>query len=145
MLGAAVDCLGQRGVQSGSPNWETIGSARAVSAWLDPEHAVALTTIRPAGARGHDEEAVWGALLAPDPVRIDDPRLSTTWDAEGRQRGASLELWVGDEDPWAERAAGQVYCGSSMDLGALRLDCAFFTWRMDGHKGLGRYDVLRRT
>jgi hypothetical protein len=34
-------------------------------------------------------------------------------------------------------------CGTSLDLGRLRLDCAFFRWRMDGRTGFGRYDILR--
>ena len=35
-------------------------------------------------------------------------------------------------------------CGSSVELGQLRLDCAFFAWTLDGREGVGRYDVLRR-
>jgi hypothetical protein len=38
-----------------------------------------------------------------------------------------------------------VACGTSLDLGRLHLDCAFFSWRMEGRAGVGRYDVLRRT
>jgi len=34
--------------------------------------------------------------------------------------------------------------GSSLDLGALRLDPAFFRWRSEGAEGVGRYDVLRK-
>ena len=64
--------------------------------------------------------------------------------ASGRQRHAGLELWVG-EDGFPRRAAGEVLCGTTLDLGRLRLDCAFFRWRMDGREGVGRYDVLRRT
>jgi hypothetical protein len=36
-------------------------------------------------------------------------------------------------------------CGSTLDLGPLRLDCAFLRWHMDGRVGVGRYDLLRRT
>jgi hypothetical protein len=49
-----------------------------------------------------------------------------------------------DEDGLPRRAAGEVLCGTSLDLGRLRLDCAFFRWRMDGRSGFGRYDILRR-
>jgi hypothetical protein len=35
-------------------------------------------------------------------------------------------------------------CGTSLELGRLRLDAAFFRWRMGGREGIGRYDVLRR-
>jgi hypothetical protein len=57
-----------------------------------------------------------------------------------------MELWpAGDSgDEWARRAAGEVLCGSSLDLGALRLDCAFFRWHLEGRPGVGRYDILRR-
>ncbi len=59
-------------------------------------------------------------------------------------RRAGLELWPADEEAWARRAAGEVLCGSSLDLGALRLDCAFFRWHLEGRTGVGRYDILRR-
>jgi len=38
-----------------------------------------------------------------------------------------------------------VLCGTTLDLGRMRLDTAFLTWRMDGRTGVGRYDILRRT
>jgi hypothetical protein len=37
-----------------------------------------------------------------------------------------------------------VVCGTSLDLGRLRLDCAFLRWHMEGREGIGRYDILRR-
>jgi hypothetical protein len=37
-----------------------------------------------------------------------------------------------------------VLCGSSVELGQLRLDCAFFVWQLDGREGIGRYDMVRR-
>jgi hypothetical protein len=76
--------------------------------------------------------------------RVAEPRLSTTYDAQGRQRRAGLELWVAEEDELPRRAAGQVACGTSLELGRLRLDCAFFDWRMEGRVGVGRYDIVRR-
>jgi len=80
-----------------------------------------------------------------EPVAVGQPLLSTTYDRQGRQRHAGLELWVGeDEQAWPRRAAGEVVAATTMDLGALRLDCAFFAWRMEGRSGVGRYDVLRR-
>ena len=77
-------------------------------------------------------------------LHVDDPRLSTTYDADGRQRRAGLELWVGDSDQLAYRAAGEVVCGSTLELGALRLDAAVFRWHSEGRSGIGRYDILRR-
>lgn len=143
--GQPVECLGQRGHSWGSPDWTEITLARSLGAWFEDDSAVALTAIRPAGTEDHDGEQVWAALLdAEGSVPITDPRLSTTYDGEGHQRRAGLELWVGEEDEYPHRGSGQVLCGSSLELGQLRLECAFFAWHLDGRDGVGRYDVLRR-
>ena len=140
-----VRCLGQRGHQWGAPDWKRVTLARTLSAWMGADRAVTLTTIRPAKARHHDEELVSGFLFERgEPRAIAEPRLSTTYDGELRQRRAGLELWIDDEDPVARRAAGEVLCGTTIELGELRLDSAFFLWRMEGREGTGRYDVLRR-
>lgn len=138
-----IHCLGQRGHGWGEPDWDRIEAARTVSAWPEAGFGVALTSVRPEGAP-HAEEAVWAALLDErGTVRIEDPRMSTTYDVDGRMRRAGMELWVRDDEP-AVRGSGEVLCGSTFDLGALRLDCSFFRWRIDGETGVGRYDVLRR-
>lgn len=148
---AQVACLGQRGHQWGAPDWERIALARTVSAWFEGGHGVTLASVRPQAAAGHGAEATSASLLDGEAVRaIAEPLLSTTLDGDGRQRRASLELWEEAEDRdrgrWvAHRAAGEAVCGTTLDLGRLRLDCAFFRWRMEGREGVGRYDVLRRT
>jgi hypothetical protein len=139
-------CLGQRGHLWGEPDWKRIESTRTIAAWPAEGPALALTSIRPAGASDHEAEPVWAALLDTDGSRrIADPRVSTTYDADGRQRRAGLELWLGDEDGYPRRGSGRVLCGSSLDLGQLRLDCAFFRWHIEGRPAVGRYDILRRT
>jgi len=138
-------CLGQRGHLWGEPDWERIETTRTLSAWLDDGTGVALTAVRPAGAADHASEATWATLLgAAGSLRVDEPRLSTTYDEAGRQRRAGLELWVGEEDAYPRRGSGELLCGSTLELGQLRLDCAFFGWHMDGRRGIGRYDLLRR-
>jgi hypothetical protein len=145
----AVDGLGQRGHSWGAPDWDRIELARTVSMWLGDDLAVSLTAIRPAGKRDHAVEAVAASILERGEdgearaLDVADARLSTTYDGDGRQRHAGLELWI-DEDGYPRRAAGEIACGTSLDLGRLRLDCAFFRWRMEGRDGFGRYDVLRR-
>jgi hypothetical protein len=142
---AAVQCLGQRGHQWGVVWWASLASTRALGAWLPDGPSVALGAARPLRAHGHAEEARWGALLGPgEPVAIADPRWSTTYDGEGRQRRVGLELWVDQEDEAPLRACGEVVCGSTLELGALRLECAFLRWHAEGRAGAGRYDVLRR-
>lgn len=138
------DGLGQRGHAWGDADWDRIELARTVTAWTEAGCA-ALTAIRPAGARDHAEEATWGALWEPEAglLEVEDGRLSTTYDADGHARRAGLELWAAGAE-WPRRAAGELLCGSSLDLGSLRLDCAFFRWHLDGRAGVGRYDILRR-
>jgi hypothetical protein len=138
-------CLGQRGQLWGNPDWGRIELARTLSAWLGEDRALTLTAIRPAKSKGHLDEAVSGFVFeGGEPVAIADPRLSTTYDGEGRQRRAGLELWMDEDGDFARRVAGEVLCGTSLDLGDQRLDSAFFAWRMEGRTGVGRYDVLRR-
>ena len=143
--GRPIDCLGQRGRSWGTADWSGIALTRSLGAWLDEGPSVVYSAVRPAGAKSHAEEAQWGALVdAAGAVAMADPRLSTTYDGDGHQRRAGLELWVGEDDDYPRRGAGQVLCGSSVELGSLRLDLAFFGWTLDGRQGVGRYDVLRR-
>lgn len=144
----AIDCLGQRGHQWGTPDWDRMALARTLGAWLGDDLALMLSAIRPAKARDHEQEEVAAVVLQGAPpvaVTVAEPRLSTTYDGEGRQRRAGWELWPEDEEGFARRGAGEVLCGTSLDLGRLRMDCAFFRFRMEGREGVGRYDVLRRT
>ena len=147
------DGLGQRGHSWGDAGWDRIGLARTVAAWT-PASSTAVTAIRPAGATDHASESTWAALWESDAeeprraatqsaVAIRDCRLSTTYDGDGHARRAGLELWSSGAD-WPRRASGEVLCGSSLELGELRLDCAFFRWQLEGRAGVGRYDIVRR-
>lgn len=145
---------GQRGHSWGSPDWDKLSVARTLGVWLEDDRGVTLTAVRPAKAQSHADEAVHAVMLAPGAeddegasvaTVIADPRISTTYDSDGRQRHAGLELYVTEDAAYARRAAGELACGTTLDLGRLRLDCAFFTWRMEGRRGVGRYDMLRRT
>lgn len=143
--GAAFEGRGQRGRSWGTPDWERMALARTITGWFDGDRAVSAVGIRGATAKSHADEAVAVAVFEAGEARpVADPRISTTYDAEGRQRAAGLELYVGEEDAHPLRAAGELAAGTSLDLGRLRLDCAFFRWRMGGREGVGRYDVLRR-
>ena len=140
-----VQCLGQRGHLWGAPDWSRIALARTLTAWMGTDRALHVTAVRPAKAKHHDEEIIAAFLLdGGNPLTVVDPRLSTTYDGELRQRRAGLELWMDEEGGMARRAAGEALCGTTLDLGDLRLDSAFFQWRMEGRAGTGRYDVLRR-
>ena len=137
-----LDAVGQRSRSWGSPDWSRIERTRIVQAWFDGGTA-SLAAIAPAGAP-HGDEAISAALLGPHGAEpVASARVSTTFDAEGRQQRAALELWPpGDGAP--RRLSGEVFCGTTLDLGRLRLNCAFLRWRMNGQHGIGRYDVLQR-
>jgi hypothetical protein len=140
----AIDCLGQRGHSWGAPDWEQMALARTLGAWIGEDLGISLLAIRPAGTDRHDQESIAAYVYdGGEPIQVQEPRLSTGYDGEQRQRRAGLELWVDEESP-ARRAAGEVVCGTSLDLGRLRLDCAFLRWHMEGRDGVGRYDILRR-
>lgn len=135
---------GQRGRSWGAPDWKRMTLARTLTAWFDDGHGLSAVAVRPAKASSHADEAVTAVLLSDGEARVvDDARISTTYDAEGRQRAAGLELLADPEDEYPARAAGEVVAGTSLDLGRLTLHCAFFRWRMHGREGIGRYDVLR--
>ena len=111
-----------------------------------------LTTVRPAKAASHADEAIHAVMLGRDgetdaaAVAASSPtracRRPTTPRAASATRASSSTSPT--TTTYARRAAGEVACGTTLDLGRLRLDCAFFTWRMEGRSGVGRYDVLRR-
>ncbi len=141
----AVDGLGQRTHAWGIADWERMESVRTIGAWLSEDRAVGLQAVRAPNDQGHENEAVSAWLLGEEgAAALADVRLSTTYDDEGRQRRAGLELWESEESEYPHRMAGEVVCGSTLDLGALRLDTAFFRFRMEGREGAGRYDVLRK-
>ncbi|HEX6023321.1 MAG TPA: hypothetical protein VFZ00_15095, partial [Solirubrobacter sp.] len=88
----------------------------------------------------------WGALMTSEAARyVDEVRLSTTTDEAGRHTRAGIELWVDSDDDYPQRGTGEVLTGSTLELGALRLDVAFFRWHIEGRTGIGRYDVIRRS
>jgi hypothetical protein len=141
----AVDGLGQRGHAWGNPDWDKISLTRSVGAWLDDGTGVVINSVRPTGVTAHADEAMWAAALDGERVRaVDDARLSTTMDDGGRQIRAGLELWLEKSDDYPFRGTGEVVAGSTLELGALRLDVAFFRWHVEGHTAAGRYDVIRR-
>jgi hypothetical protein len=145
--GAELDGLGHAVVEApAARSWKKVALARGVGAWLSEELAVTLRARRPARARNHEAEEVSGFVLRgapPEAHPIDDPRLSTAYDAAGHQRRAGLELWETEESDYPLRLAGEAIGAGELDLdGGARLRCAFFVWRHAGRVGGGRYDLL---
>jgi hypothetical protein len=127
-----------------APAWSELDALRTLSAVFDPGLAILALSRRPRGAHGHGDEHVtaWivrdGAALS-----VEDARISTIYDGDGRQRSAGLELWLPGED-FPRRASGEARAGASLTLEGLRVHAAVFGWRMEGRDGVGTYDIVVR-
>lgn len=140
----ALDCLGTVTETRRPPEWESLDATRSISAVFDHENALLAAARRPRGARGHGDEEMTGWLLDAGELRaIEDARLSTIYDGEGRQRSSGLELWLPGED-LPRRAAGEARAGISLALEGLRVHAAVFVWRMEGREGAGAYELTVR-
>ena len=141
---AALDCLGTVSETTLPPVWDELDATRSISALFDDAHALLLFARRPRGARGHGEEELTGWLFEDGVLHgIEDARLSTIYDGDGRQRSSGLELWLPGED-FPRRAAGEVRAGLSLALEGLLVHAAVFGWRMEGREGVGAYELTVR-
>jgi hypothetical protein len=160
-----VDCVGRRSArQQLEPT--AFESIREVSAWFGPELGLSVLAARPRDANSHADDLIAGSVLDQGhPLRVVDPRLSTTYKA-GLPIRSGLELWLErqptsedeDEDPDAEsyelrgepvehfprRAAGEA-AGSRGDArdGSLELHAELFRWHSRGREGAGVYLLAR--
>ena len=142
--GSKVDCLGTAVETIEPPEWDRLDVLRGVTALFDEENAVLAVARRPRGALGHGQEQVVAWLVAGGQAqRVEDARLSTVYDSEGRQRNAGFELWLPGED-FPRRASGTAASGSTLSLEGLRVHAAVFSWRMEGRDGAGAYELTIR-
>jgi hypothetical protein len=142
--GTPVDCLGTATETLEAPAWAELDAVRAVSAVFDRGNAVFAYARRPHGVLGHGQELVEAQMLLDGELAaVEDARLSTVYDGEGRQRNAGLELWLPAED-FPRRLSGTVQAGASLSLEGLRVNAAVFDWRMDGREGAGLYELAVR-
>jgi hypothetical protein len=142
--GRAVDCLGTFSVTTVTPRWEELDAIRSLSALVDDRNALLALARRPRDTPGHGQELVRAGLLADGELReVEEARISTVYDGDGRQRSAGLELWLpGEEFP--HRGSGVVIAGSSLELDPVRVHAAVFRWRLDGRDGIGAYELMVR-
>ena len=143
--GKAVECLGTATETLSVPSWSELDAIRSISALFDADTALLAVARRPRGALGHGDELVEAGLLSSgELLAVENARVSTVYDGDGRQRSAGVELWLPGED-FPRRAFGVVAAGTSLDLEGLRVNAAVFSWRMDGHEGAGAYDLMVRS
>jgi hypothetical protein len=142
--GVTVDCLGTATETTAPPAWSELDAVRGVTAVFSRELAVFLVARRPRGVVGHGEELVEAKLVVDGEVAaVEDARISTVYDGEGRQRSAGLELWMpGDDFP--RRLSGTAQAGASLSLEGLGVNAAAFRWTMEGMQGGGLYELAMR-
>lgn len=127
-----------------APRWQDLDATRYVCALFDDQHAVLAFARRPSGVPGHGHELVAAHLLADGQLKdVEDARLSTIYDGEGRPRQASMELWLPGED-FPRRAFGRVTAGASLALEGLDVHAAAMSWFMEGRDGAGLYELTVR-
>jgi hypothetical protein len=144
VAGTHVDGMGVVTEITTAPRWDDLDAMRQVHALFDREHWVLAVARRPAGSGGHGEELVQAHLWTDGELKpVEDARLSTIYDGEGRPRQASMELWVPDED-FPRRAFGEVTAGASLAMDGLDVHAAVFGWRMEGREGAGLYELTVR-
>ena len=112
---------------------------RAISVWFDGGLSVALAAQRPAAAAGHGDErlaaVVFGGEATHAPTRVDDPRLSTTYDGERRVAHCGLELWESEESERALRIGGEALAHGEIALpDGGRTRVAFLSAHSDGRR-----------
>jgi hypothetical protein len=143
--GREVDCLGTVAETHSPPRWEELDALRSLSALVDEGNAFLALARRPRGALGHGQEHVVARLLRDGRLlAVEDARISTVYDSDGRQRSAGLELWLPDQE-LPHRGSGIVIAGSSIDLEGLRVHTAVFRWRLDGREAIGAYELMARS
>jgi hypothetical protein len=143
--GRPVDGLGTLTETAAAPRWEELDALRTISVLMDSEHALLALARRPRGALGHGQERVRATLVEEGKLLdVEEARISTVYDGDGRQRSAGLELWLPGEE-YPRRGSGLVVAGSSLQLEEVEVHAAVFRWRLDGQEGIGGYELMART
>lgn len=127
----------------GSVGLAGIESLRLFGAWFPAGHEVGLLCARAPGAKGHDRDRLEAVARGEEHPSVVEPRLSTTYGANGTPRRVGVELWLGDDpegELWSRRVAGAM-TGSHVSgpgFGAYAMECV-----SRGELGAGVYALLR--
>lgn len=156
-----IDCLGWRAARQIELGDARTESFRQVSAWFESGDAIAVLALRPRKSRGQETDLVVAALREPEiTAPLSEPRLSTTYRADGRPARAGVEMWVGHAGPaqahpdgdraeepiedserqFPRRAAGEAL-GPQLDwvVDPFELHAELFRWHSRGLEGPGVY------
>ena len=143
----SVEGLGRRGLKTAA-ELDGSDSIRDVSCWFDPDQGFALTSVRPRKSRGHGRDVVGATILDLGGEHgVADPRLSTTYSADGIPVRAGLELWLSDDEEteqYPRRAAGEALSEGIVSASeGFEVRAEPFRWHSRGLEGCGVYLLMR--
>jgi hypothetical protein len=152
LAGREIDCNGRVGARREPLDPRQFRSLQDVSAWFSADDGVALVSARPRKAHGHGADLLTATVFERGQARsVSDPRLSTTYTADGRPLRIGLELWLeepseeGEESArqYPRRVAGEVVGGSaSAAVGEVKLEAALLRCHSHGLEGAGVFLLI---
>lgn len=143
--GAPIELAGSRGERPEGEPPARLDSVRELVAWFDDGEVVALSAARPRKHKGHEQDAIYAAVVDPEhTVEIVEPRLSTTYTAGERVRRVGLELWDADEEaPPLRLVADGRQRGGTVTAGGWVLTADWLIAHRRGRDGAGVYLLAR--
>jgi hypothetical protein len=126
----------------GELDWDEIALVRVLSARLGDGRLLAVAALRPAGAEGHGDEVISGALGEPGAAgALEEVLLSTEYGPDELPRRVGLEVHEAGAEISTRLAAG-VDSTARSNSGAVERLAAALSFR--GVGGAGVLDLLRR-
>lgn len=138
----AIECSGRRATHD--LEVARFASARDLSAFFASNEGLVLSALRPRRASGHDHDRLSAVIFEPDVViEVAEPRLSTTYAADGQPARVGLELWIDageDGEQYPRRAAAEVLgARATFSLRETDLEAYALRWHSRGQEGAGVY------
>lgn len=134
---------GEPGIAAGEPA-AAMGLRRELTVILADGGLLCAATAAPEGSVRPDREEAVAAISHPGGyIEFPEILLSTEYDADGRQHRATLELWPDTDQIAPLHGAGTAVSGCTAKTATGRISTALFQWSLDGHRGQGRYEIIR--
>jgi hypothetical protein len=136
----ALDCPGVLHYREGGAAAPAL--TRDLTVVLSDGGLISVSSVRASQEGGHGSEESVAAISHPRGyIECGQALISTEYDSAGRQRRATLELWPESDEIAALHGAGTAISGCTAKAGGAQINTALFRWSLDGHTGLGRYEI----